>query len=100
MFASISIIRCTPDRQDAYLDLRRREIDPRMAGAPGFVRRTLFRSLDSVDELVLVVYWRSRDHAQAYRKGAVHDDLRRQALELLSEPLRTRDYDVLAGEGG
>jgi heme-degrading monooxygenase HmoA len=97
MFASMSVIRCAPDRQEAYLALRRREIDPKMAAAPGFLRRTLFRSLEAADELVLVVYWESREHALAYRKGAVHEDLRRQALELLSEPLRTRDYEVLAG---
>jgi hypothetical protein len=29
----------------------------------------------------------------------VHDDLRRQALALLAEPLRTRDYERLDGDG-
>ena len=65
-----------------------------MAAAPGFVRRTLFRSLEAADELVLIVYWESRT-TRWRTEGAVHDDLRRQALMLLSEPLRTRDYEVL-----
>ena len=47
---------------------------------------------------MLIVYWASREHALAYRQSAVHDDPRRQALRHLSEPLRTRDYEVLAGE--
>jgi heme-degrading monooxygenase HmoA len=97
MFASVSVIRCAPEVRDEYLDLRRREIDPRMAAAPGFLRRSLLRSLDAEDEMVLIVYWESREHALAYRRGAVHDDLRRQALALLKEPLRTRDYEVLGG---
>src|SRR5262245_50347762 len=98
MFVSVSVIRCAADRQEEYLDLRRREIDPRMAAAPGFVRRTLLRSLQADDELMLIVYWESREHALAYRAGAVHDDLRRQALRILSESLRTRDYELLAGD--
>jgi heme-degrading monooxygenase HmoA len=99
MFASLSVIRCAPEARDAYLELRRREIDPRMASAPGFLRRTLLRSLETEDELVLIVYWESREHALAYRRGVVHDDLRRQALALLKEPLRTRDYEVLDSPG-
>ena len=98
MFCSVSVIRCAPEALEAYLDLRRREIDPRMAAAPGFVRRTLLRSLEAEDEFLLIVYWQSREHALAYRRGGVHDDLRRQALAILKEPLRTRDYEVLAGE--
>lgn len=34
-------------------ELLRRETDPRMAAAPGFVGRTLLRSLDAKDELLL-----------------------------------------------
>ncbi len=97
MFVSMSVIRCAPEMREAYLELRQREIDPRMASAPGFLRRTLLRSLDTEDELMLIVHWSSREHALAYRRSAVHDDLRRQALALLKEPLRTRDYEVLAG---
>jgi heme-degrading monooxygenase HmoA len=70
-----------------------------MASASGFLRRTLLRSLETEDELVLIVYWESREHALAYRRGVVHDDLRRQALALLKEPLRTRDYEVLDSPG-
>jgi heme-degrading monooxygenase HmoA len=99
MFCSVSVIRCAPENLPAYQDLRRREIDPRMAAAPGFVRRTLLQSLETHDELVLIVYWQSREHALAYRRGAVHEDLRRQALALLEEPLRTRDYEVLGDDG-
>ena len=94
MFCSLSTIRCAPENMEAYLDLRRREIDPRMAAAPGFVKRELLRARDADDELVLVVYWRSYEDAVAYRRGPVHEDLRRQALELLKEPLKTRDFDV------
>jgi heme-degrading monooxygenase HmoA len=99
VFCSISVIRCAPESLEAYLALRRREIDPRMAAAPGFVRRTLLRSLDADDELLLLVHWASRADALAYRRGAVHADLRRQALALLKEPLRTRDYESLDGDG-
>jgi heme-degrading monooxygenase HmoA len=99
MFCSVSVIRCAPRNLAAYRELRQREIDPRMAAAPGFVRRTLLRSLDSEDELVLIVYWQSREHALAYRRGAVHEDLRRQALVLLEAPLRTRDYELLGDDG-
>jgi quinol monooxygenase YgiN len=99
MFCSVSVIRCAPESLDAYLDLRRREIDPRMAAAPGFMRRTVLRSLDSEDELLLIVHWASREDALAYRRGTVHADLRRQALALLKEPLRTRDYESLGGDG-
>jgi hypothetical protein len=42
---------------------------------------------------------RREEHALAYRRGAVHDDLRRQALALLREPLRTRDYELLTEDG-
>ncbi len=96
MFCSFSLIRCAPENLEAYLDLRRREIDPRMAAAPGFLKRELFRSREADDELMLLVYWESLAHATAYRQGPVHEDLRRQALQLLKEPLRTRDYDVVS----
>lgn len=99
MFCSVSVIRCAAENLEAYLDLRRREIDPRMAAAPGFVRRTLLRSRDAADELLLIVHWASHEHALAYRRGAVHEDLRRQALALLEAPLQTRDYDLLGSEG-
>jgi len=99
MFCSVSVIRCAPENLEAYLDLRRREIDPGMAAAAGFVRRTLLRSRDTADELLLIVHWASHEHALAYRRGAVHEDLRRQALALLKEPLKTRDYELLSRDG-
>jgi heme-degrading monooxygenase HmoA len=95
MFCSVSVIRCAPANLEAYLDLRRREIDPRMAAAPGFVRRTLLKSRQTENELLLIVHWRSYEDAVAYRKGAVHEELRRQAMDLLEGPLQTRDYDLL-----
>jgi quinol monooxygenase YgiN len=98
VFCSVSVIRCAPANLEAYLDLRRREVDPRMAAAPGFVRRTLLQSRQPESELLLIVHWRSYEDALAYRRGAVHDDLRRQALALLEGPLETRDYDLLAGD--
>jgi quinol monooxygenase YgiN len=98
VFYSVSVIRCPPANLEAYLDLRRREVDPRMASAPGFLRRTLLRSRDVEGELLLIVHWASHADALAYRRGAVHDDLRRQALALLERPLETRDYDLLAGD--
>ena len=67
--------------------------------AAGFVRRTLLRSRDTADELLLIVHWASHEHALAYRRGAVHEDLRRQALALLKEPLKTRDYELLSRDG-
>jgi len=99
MFCSVSVIRCAPENLEAYLDLRRREIDPGMAAAAGFVPRTLLRSRDTADELLLIVHWASHEHALAYRRGAVHEDLRRQALALLKEPLKTRDYELLSRDG-
>ena len=87
MFCSVSVIRCAPENLEAYLDLRRREIDPGMAAAAGFVRRTLLRSRDTADELLLIVHWASHEHALAYRRGG-HADLRRQALALLKDRSR------------
>jgi hypothetical protein len=46
--------------------------------------------------LILIVSWESWEHALSYRRSAVHNNLRRQALALLKESLRTRDYEVLA----
>lgn len=96
MFCSFSLIKCAPENREAYLTLRREMLDPGMASAPGFVKRELFISRDTPDEIYLLVYWESDEAAQAYRKGAVHESARQKAMTLLKGPLQTRDYDIVA----
>src|SRR4051812_44278296 len=96
MFCSFSLIRCAPENREAYLALRREMLDPGMASAPGFVRRELFVSKDTEDEMYLLVYWDSVEAAKNYRKGAVHESARQKAMTLLKGPLQTRDYDIVA----
>jgi heme-degrading monooxygenase HmoA len=96
MFCSVSQITCPAELQSAYLNLRRSDIDPGMAAAPGFIRRTLLRSQMSTDELLLIVYWESRDHAIAYRQSRVHDNLRDKTIKLINGRPVTKDYDILA----
>jgi heme-degrading monooxygenase HmoA len=95
MFCSVSTIKCPLPLQAAYLELRRAHIDPGMASAPGFARRTLLRSQDAPDELLLVVYWKSKGHAVAYRKSRIHDNLRDRTTKLINGRPLTRDYDIL-----
>ena len=96
MFCSVSQITCPVELQPAYLDLRRSDIDPGMAAAPGFIRRTLLSSQTSADDLLLIVYWESREHAVAYRQSRVHDDLRDKTIKLIKGRPVTKDYDILA----
>jgi heme-degrading monooxygenase HmoA len=96
MFCSVSTIKCPVDLQPAYLELRRQHVDPGMASASGFVRRVLLRSQEAKDELVLIVYWQSKEQATTYRQSRIHDNLRDKTTKLISGRPITRDYDILA----
>ena len=66
-----------------------------MATQPGFVSSLLLRPHDKEHEYLLVNKWVSRETADAYTSGPVHDRLREQALRLLPERLQTIGADVI-----
>lgn len=94
-FASVSRIKYAPATESAYLKLRREVINPGMATQPGFISSLLLRPHEQEHEYLLVNKWLSKEHADAYTAGPVHDRLREQALELLPERLRTTGADVV-----
>jgi heme-degrading monooxygenase HmoA len=94
-FCSLSDAVVKPGLVDDYLALRMREIDPRMSASPGFLGRILLGSRADPSQLKLLVVWNTEVSAVQYRRGAVHSDLREQALKLLAGPLVTSDYDLL-----
>lgn len=95
MICAFSRIWCAPERLEEYLKLRKETIDPGMASAPGFIRRELFKSMDADDEIILQVYWDSRESALNYRKSRTHDGLKSQALQVMKRPLETHDYEII-----
>lgn len=94
-YASVSRIKYDPSREAEYLQLRRQVINPGMATQPGFVSSLLLRPHDKEHEYLLVNKWVSRETADAYTSGPVHDRLREQALRLLPERLQTIGADVI-----
>lgn len=94
-YASVSRIKYEPKWEPDYLRLRREVINPGMATQAGFVSSLLLRPHDKEHEYLLVNKWASRQHAEAYVAGAVHDRLREQALKLLPERLQTVGADVV-----
>ena len=84
-----------PETEDAYLALRRDVINPGMATQEGFVSSLLLRRQDAENEYLLVNKWLSKEHAEAYQSGAVHDKLKEQALSILPRPLETTGADVV-----
>lgn len=94
-YASISRIKYDPKTETDYLKLRRHVIDPGMATQDGFVSSLLLRPHDKEHEYLLVNKWASKEHAEAYTAGPVHDGLREQALKLLPERLQTVGADVI-----
>jgi 4-oxalocrotonate tautomerase family enzyme len=93
--ATISRIQYDPNREAAYLALRRDVINPGMATQDGFVSSLLLRRHDAANEYLLINKWLTREHADAYQAGAVHDKLREQALSILPKPLETSGSDVV-----
>lgn len=94
-YASISRIQYDPNREVEYLALRRDVINPGMATQDGFVSSLLLRRHDAENEYLLVNKWLTREHAEAYQQGAVHDQLREQALSILPKRLETAGADVV-----
>ncbi len=94
-YASISRIQYNPETEEAYLALRRDVINPGMATQDGFVSSLLLRRHDAENEYLLVNKWLSKEHAEAYQSGAVHDKLKEQALSILPKPLETTGADVV-----
>lgn len=94
-YAGVSRIKYDPATEDAYLALRRDVINPGMAGEPGFIDSLLLRRHDREHEYTLVNRWLSREDATNYANGPVHDELKRQALEILPEPLQSIGADVV-----
>lgn len=94
-YASVSRIKYDPSTESEYLRLRRKIINPGMASQAGFVSSVLLRPHDKDHEYLLVNKWASKEHAEAYTSGSVHDALREQALKLLPERLQTVGADVV-----
>lgn len=94
-YASISRIKYDPSTEPDYLRLRQEIINPGMATQAGFVSSLLLRPHDKEHEYLLVNKWASKEHADAYTSGSVHDALREQALKLLPERLQTVGADVV-----
>ena len=94
-YASISRIQYDPSREAEYLALRRDVINPGMATQEGFVSSLLLRRHDAESEYLLINKWLSKEHAEAYQRGAVHDKLKAQALSVLPRPLETTGCDVV-----
>ncbi len=93
--ASISRITYDPATEKQYLALRRDVINPGMATQEGFVSTLLLRPHNRENEYLLVIKWLSEQHAEAYRAGPVHEELRRRAMEVLPRPLETFGADVV-----
>ena len=94
-YASLSRIKFDPSTESEYLALRRDVINPGMATQEGFVSSLLLRPDNRENEYVLVNKWLTRQHADAYTSGGVHDSLREQALKILPERLDTTGAEVV-----
>jgi 4-oxalocrotonate tautomerase family enzyme len=94
-YASISRIQYDPNRETEYLALRRDVINPGMATQDGFVSSLLLRRTDVDNEYLLINKWLTREQAEAYAAGRVHDRLKEQALSILPKPLETTGAEVV-----
>jgi heme-degrading monooxygenase HmoA len=99
MFCSVSTIHCPVSKQQEYFELRRREIEPAMTSAKGFIRRELLVSRTNPEKYLLIVYWETTECAQAYRDSRVHDDVRLKTIALIGARPATEDYDFAGGDG-
>lgn len=93
--ASISEIRCDPEREVEYLALRRDVINPGMATEDGYVSSLLLRPNDAADRYLLVNRWTSAEAAAAYQAGDTHERLRVEAMKVLPEALKTQGAEVV-----
>jgi phenylpyruvate tautomerase PptA (4-oxalocrotonate tautomerase family)/heme-degrading monooxygenase HmoA len=94
-FACISELECSPESEREYMRLRRDEIDPAMAGMPGFVSASLFRSHESPEKYVLITKWMSKEDFEKYGASTAHGDMRQKSVDLLSRRPPPEFYEVV-----
>lgn len=85
-YATVSFIKYPPDREEEYIDWRREVLDPILVCQPGFISYLLLRLEDREHTYLLILRWRTRADAEAWRESEEHAKLRPQAKSILGEP--------------
>jgi len=83
-----------PEKLDEYLELRRIAVNPGMARLQGFVSSDILRKRATPNAFFVVNQWLSKDDADRYGEGPLHQFLKSHVRPLLISHSGTREFTV------
>lgn len=86
-----------PEKLDEYLELRRIAVNPGMARLQGFVSSDILRKRATPNAFFVVNQWLSKEDADRYGEGPLHQFLKSHVRPLLLSHSGTREFTVQTG---